>query len=143
RRTYAPKVHCRQLSEYAGKPLDQMMDWDIILKALKSLIIALSYMHSAGFVHRDISAANVLVKDGNAKLIDLEYSKRVQPGIQSGTSDVKTVGLIDDLHRYLFRPPTYKFHFERVPSFPFRYHYIHDFESMLWGFTYFLLTKWP
>ncbi|KAJ4499964.1 hypothetical protein C8R41DRAFT_812738 [Lentinula lateritia] len=47
-------------------------------------------MHSAGFVHRDISAANVLVKDGNAKLIDLEYSKRVQPGIQSGTSDVKT-----------------------------------------------------
>ncbi|KAJ3904860.1 hypothetical protein F5879DRAFT_900405 [Lentinula edodes] len=70
RRTYAPKVHCRQLSEYAGKPLDQMMDWDIILKALESLIIALSYMHSAGFVHRDISAANVLVKDGNAKLID-------------------------------------------------------------------------
>ena len=53
-------------------------------------------MHSAGFVHRDISAANVLVKDGNAKLIDLEYSKRVQPVFQprSGSSDVKTVGLI-------------------------------------------------
>ncbi|KAJ3917263.1 hypothetical protein F5877DRAFT_44977, partial [Lentinula edodes] len=96
RRTYAPKVHYRQLSEFAGEPLDQMMDWDIVLKALESLIIALSYMHSAGFVHRDISAANVLVKDGNAKLIDLEYSKRVQPAFQprSGSSDVKTVGLI-------------------------------------------------
>ncbi|KAJ3880213.1 hypothetical protein F5051DRAFT_502077 [Lentinula edodes] len=134
RRTYAPKVHCRQLSEYAGKPLDQMMDWDIILKALKSLIIVnLNYnpssfiyaAYSDGFVHRDISAANVLVKDGNAKLIDLEYSKRVQPGIQSGTSDVKTgteffMSVEVMTGRYLFRPPTHKFNFERVPSFPFR-----------------------
>ncbi|KAF8832531.1 hypothetical protein HHX47_DHR1001779 [Lentinula edodes] len=111
RRTYAPKVHCRQLSEYAGEPLHQITNWVIVLKAFESLIIALSYMHSAGFVHRDISAANVLVKDGNAKLIDLEYSKRIQPEVQprSGTSDVKTgtqffmpVEVIEG--KYLFRP---------------------------------------
>ncbi|KAJ3900164.1 hypothetical protein F5879DRAFT_973836 [Lentinula edodes] len=59
RRQETVLLHCRQLSEYAGEPLDQMMDWNIVLKALESLIIALSYMHSAGFVHRDISAANV------------------------------------------------------------------------------------
>ncbi|KAH7867623.1 uncharacterized protein C8R40DRAFT_1064575, partial [Lentinula edodes] len=48
RRTYAPKVHCRQLSEYAGEPLDQMMDWNIVLKALESLIIGKACLSSSG-----------------------------------------------------------------------------------------------
>ncbi|KAJ3907106.1 hypothetical protein F5879DRAFT_943620 [Lentinula edodes] len=39
RRTYAPKVHCRQLSEYAGEPLHQITNWGIVLKAFESLII--------------------------------------------------------------------------------------------------------
>ncbi|KAJ3910459.1 hypothetical protein F5879DRAFT_1051955 [Lentinula edodes] len=123
RRTYAPKVHYRQLLEFAGEPLDQMMDWDIVLKALESLIIALLYMHSAGFVHRDISAANVLVKDGNAKLIDLEYSKRVQPVFQprSGSSDVKTGTMffmpVEVMTgEYLFEPQTHILNFEPVPT---------------------------
>ncbi|KAH7877017.1 uncharacterized protein C8R40DRAFT_1168940 [Lentinula edodes] len=150
RRTYAPKVHCRQLSEFAGEPLDQMTNWDIVLKALESLIIALAYMHSAGFVHRDISAANVLVKDGNAKLNDLEYAKRVQPAIEprSASSDVKTgtlffmpVEVIEG--EYLFEPTDYVRKSKSAPSFPFRYHYIHDLESALWVFVYLLMTRWP
>ncbi|KAJ4465916.1 hypothetical protein C8R41DRAFT_857601 [Lentinula lateritia] len=150
RRTYPPKVHCRQLSEFAGEPLDQIMHWDIVLKALESLIIALSYMHSAGFVHRDISAANVLVKDGNAKLNDLEYSKCVQPAIEprSASSDVKTgtlffmpVEVIEG--EYLFEPTDYVRKSKSAPSFPFRYHYIHDLESALWVFVYLLMTRWP
>ncbi|KAJ3902576.1 kinase-like domain-containing protein, partial [Lentinula edodes] len=148
RKIYAPKVHCRQLSEFAGEPLDQMTNWDIVLKALESLIIALSYMHSAGFVHRDISAANVLVKDGNAKLNDLEYSKRVQPAIEprSASSDVKTGTLffmpVEVIKgEYLFRP---KKHVRKSKSAPsFRYHYIHDLESALWVFVYLLMTRWP
>ncbi|GAW07477.1 hypothetical protein LENED_009471 [Lentinula edodes] len=150
RRTYAPKVHCRQLSEFAGEPLDQMTNWGIVLKALESLITALSYMHSAGFVHRDISAANVLVKDGNAKLNDLEYAKRVQPAMEphSGSSDVKMgtlffmpVEVIEG--GYLFEPPDYVRKSKSAPSFPFRYHYIHDLESALWVFVYLLMTRWP
>ncbi|KAJ4492020.1 hypothetical protein C8J55DRAFT_502662 [Lentinula edodes] len=150
RRTYAPKVHCRQLSEFAGEPLDQIMHWDIVLKALESLIIALSYMHSAGFVHCDISAANVLVKDGNAKLNDLEYAKRVQPAMEprSGASDVKMgtpffmpVEVIKG--EYLFRPRKHVRKSKSAPSFPFRYHYIHDLESALWVFVYLLMTRWP
>ncbi|KAJ3922985.1 hypothetical protein F5877DRAFT_32359, partial [Lentinula edodes] len=149
RRTYAPKVHCRQPSEYAGEPLHRTTNWVIVLKAFESIIIvlALSYMHSAGFVHRDISAANVLVKDGNAKLIDLEYSKRIQPEVQprSGTSDVKTVGLI---HKFLHARRSGR---RQIPvqtpkiciEVPFRYHYIHDLKSVLWVFIYFPMTKWP
>ncbi|KAJ3808057.1 hypothetical protein F5876DRAFT_17457, partial [Lentinula aff. lateritia] len=101
-------------------------------------VLALSYMHSAGFVHRDISAANVLVKDGNAKLNDLEYSKRVQPAIEprsGGASDVKTgtlffmpVEVIEG--EYLFEPTDYVRKSKSAPSFPFRYHYIHDLESV-------------
>ncbi|KAJ4464423.1 hypothetical protein C8J55DRAFT_394576, partial [Lentinula edodes] len=132
------QVHCRQLSEFAGEPLDQIMNWNIVLKALESLSSGtLSYMHSAGFVHRDISAANVLVKDGNAKLIDLEYSKRVQPAFQhrSGSSDVETGTMffmpVEVMTgEYLFEPQTHILNFKPVPSFPFRYHYMHDFDSV-------------
>ncbi|KAJ3907105.1 hypothetical protein F5879DRAFT_581385 [Lentinula edodes] len=107
-------------------------------------------MHSAGFVHRGISAANVLVKDENAKLIDLEYSKRIQPEVQprSGTSDVKTgtqffmpVEVVEG--KYLFRPQKYVSKYKSAPSLSFRYHYIHDLKSVLWVFIYLLMTKWP
>ncbi|KAJ3894076.1 hypothetical protein GG344DRAFT_20716, partial [Lentinula edodes] len=144
RRTYAPKVHCRQLSEYAGEPLHQITNWVIVLKAFESLIFALSYMHS---VHRDISATNVLVKDGNAKLIDLEYSKRMQPEVQprswtsDGTQFFMPVEVVEG--KYLFRPKKYVSKYKSAPSFPFRYHYIHDLESVLWVFIHLLMTKWP
>ena len=54
-------------------------------------------MHSAGFVHRDISNGNVLCRSDitllTVKLNDLEYSKCIQPDPlhSSESSDVKTV----------------------------------------------------
>ena len=45
-------------------------------------------MHSLGWVHRDASAANILVVNGTAKLADLEYAKNRK---ENGSHPIFTV----------------------------------------------------
>ncbi|KAE9395605.1 hypothetical protein BT96DRAFT_826007 [Gymnopus androsaceus JB14] len=91
---YKNKVHCRTLSEYAGETLEEKKEWSSILMALSKSATALSYMHSAGVVHRDISTGNILIRGNKAKVNDLEYAKILEPQSVSTSHsdpDVKTV----------------------------------------------------
>ena len=38
--------------------------------------LGLRAIHEAGYVHRDISTGNILIVEGVAKIVDLEYAKR-------------------------------------------------------------------
>jgi serine/threonine protein kinase len=50
----------------------------------KSLLTALDFIHSLGYVHRDIKPGNIGVKDGYAVLLDTD-----QMVVQQGKSDIK------------------------------------------------------
>lgn len=48
------------------------------LAADRAFLAALKVLHTHGWVHRDISAGNVLVDtNGQAKLVDLEYASNI------------------------------------------------------------------
>ena len=48
-------------------------------------------LHRYGWVHRDISAGNVLLVDGQLKLMDFEYAKHED---DKSHHDVRTVGVM-------------------------------------------------
>ncbi|KAJ3552022.1 hypothetical protein NM688_g4376 [Phlebia brevispora] len=67
---------------------------------------ALQTMHLAGWVHRDVSPANILVKDdGTALLADLEYAKRIGVGSEGKTGTPGFLALEAEVGRYRFPPP--------------------------------------
>ena len=51
-------------------------------------MLALNALHACGWVHRDVSAGNVLIHDGVGKLADFEFAKAES---DKGTHCVRTV----------------------------------------------------
>ncbi|KAK7024387.1 hypothetical protein VNI00_016328 [Paramarasmius palmivorus] len=78
---YKNLTHCRILMEDAGRPLFQVRDMRTFIVCIVQTITALMFLYSAGFVHRDISAGNILVSEENGevicKLSDLETAKEI------------------------------------------------------------------
>ena len=50
--------------------------WPGSLNVLMRSPLALTVLHTLGWVHRDVSSGNILVVDDGVKLADLEYAKR-------------------------------------------------------------------
>ncbi|KAI0922893.1 hypothetical protein AcV5_009760 [Taiwanofungus camphoratus] len=101
-----PKAHYRIVFKEVCKPLYKITSLALILKVLSHILHALQLMHRSGWVHRDISTGNILVdKDGNGRLGDLEYAKRMgQPSsheVRTGTVDFIVVEI--DSQKYLFK----------------------------------------
>ncbi|KAF7790467.1 hypothetical protein EIP86_001422 [Pleurotus ostreatoroseus] len=73
---YGQRAHYRIVFEEVGEPLRCVENLDEAFIALATVTQALSMMHAAGWVHRDISVNNIIWVKGQAKLADLEYAKR-------------------------------------------------------------------
>ncbi|KAI5114573.1 hypothetical protein M0805_006563, partial [Coniferiporia weirii] len=67
----------------------------IIDRLILKFPTVLSYIHKAGWVHRDISCGNVHLSEGQGLLGDLEYAKRIgtdgQHEVRTGTLDFMAV----------------------------------------------------
>ncbi len=81
---YITREHCEQgdLSSLRGR------SWRQVVPLIAQLCDALSHLHDAGFVHRDVKAQNVLLTaNGNARLIDFGVASQAgDSGLRSGGS---------------------------------------------------------
>ncbi|EAU89792.2 other/FunK1 protein kinase [Coprinopsis cinerea okayama7 len=89
-----PRRPCRVLFENVCTPLHDIPTLGEAIDILKQCVIALQIMFCAGWVHRDISAGNILALRGKrgkwqVKLSDLEYAKRF-PSNAPASSQPKT-----------------------------------------------------
>ncbi|KAI0942787.1 hypothetical protein AcV7_010360 [Taiwanofungus camphoratus] len=169
--THHPKAHYRIVFKEVCKPLYKITSLALILKVLSHILHALQLMHRSGWVHRDISTGNILVdKDGNGRLGDLEYAKRMgQPSsheVRTGTADFIAVEV--DTQEYQFtlvdgqgtfsRDDDDKNNMRSILTAPrkhqdrkkyvstrtdiaFRYNPLHDLESAWWVAVYFLFKR--
>ncbi|KAI0086804.1 hypothetical protein BDY19DRAFT_1074371 [Irpex rosettiformis] len=115
-RLYQDKFHYRIVfdSEEDCDPIDKLTSGRKIWYALGGALIGLGVLHQLGFVHRDISAGNVLVgrgiagsKGGTGKIVDLEFCKHVdnnKPAHQGRTGTRYFIPVEVESKRYMFGP---------------------------------------
>ncbi|KAI0341438.1 hypothetical protein BDW22DRAFT_1485428 [Trametopsis cervina] len=105
---HGAKTRYRIVFQECGKTIDKLTSAMKICKALHEANTGLSTLHELGWIHRDISAGNVLVMDdGVVKIADLEYSKRHDddaPIHRGRTGTYHFVPIEVQLQAYLFGP---------------------------------------
>lgn len=122
-----------------------------MFKTLQDVHKALQFLHSAGWVHRDVSAGNALRAGEVGKLADLEFAKCMDSNttheVRTGTLDFMACEV--EAQTYLFKPSTglpvdadFKL-LTNVESttqlqVPFRFNPLHDLESLWWILTWIL-----
>ncbi|KAJ3710134.1 hypothetical protein DFJ43DRAFT_164754 [Lentinula guzmanii] len=134
-----------------------------ILKATADVLLALRLIHSAGWVHRDISGGNLYYhKERNIGLIgDLEYAKKVDDqlhhNVRTGTPYFMASEALsgkysfypitprpqlplDPLEEYESIPkPVPALHVVKPAPPPFNHNALHDIESVWWVLVYTIL----
>ncbi|KAG1741246.1 hypothetical protein EDB19DRAFT_1907946 [Suillus lakei] len=133
-------VHTRTVFHDVGVALKDVTSLADNLTCLSGALMALYYLHKAGWVHRDFSVGNAIWVEGVGKLGDFEYAKE----IDSDTSnDVRT----GTMHFMAVEVEKQGYHFlpilnprprgTRLPTRPpFRMNFLHDIESVWWAFTW-------
>ncbi|KAF9233645.1 hypothetical protein BU15DRAFT_66398 [Melanogaster broomeanus] len=141
------KQHFRIVFSELGEPIFDLKKLDGVLQTLGDGLKGLEYMHIAGWVHRDVSAGNVLRCNGRGKITDLEYAKSLTSSseshdVRTGTADFMACEV--EGQRYLcfldrsvkgksgLQPPRKGI----LP--PFRFNPLHDLESWWWILTWVL-----
>ncbi|KAF9236967.1 hypothetical protein BU15DRAFT_63578 [Melanogaster broomeanus] len=135
------KQHFRLVFEEIGQPIYALRSLRDVSGTLDYAVKGLQYMHEAGWVHRDISSANVLRFEDRGLLMDLEYAKRMNSseshGVRTGTVDFMACEVEAQAYRFLpdsttegddlFMPAT-----APIARPPFRANPFHDLESLWW-----------
>ncbi|KAI6144040.1 hypothetical protein BKA82DRAFT_4179732, partial [Pisolithus tinctorius] len=138
------RIHFRLVFKEVCTPIYELQHLGTVFKTLQDVYKALQFLHSAGWVHRDVSTGNALRAGEVGKLADLEYAKRMD---FDATHDVPT-GTLDfmacevEAKNYLFKPskvvPIDDFSEDDEDKFPFKFNPLHDMESLWWIPTWIL-----
>ncbi|KAJ3710135.1 hypothetical protein DFJ43DRAFT_1009342 [Lentinula guzmanii] len=151
----AQRYHYRIVfEEYATTIYDERYLANI-LKAIADVLLALRLIHSAGWVHRDISGGNLYYhKERNIGLIgDLEYAKKVDDQLHHNVRTVCPLFIRRPTITVLICHVGYPlFHgYESIPvpvpalkvdtptPPPFNHNALHDIESVWWVLVYTIL----
>ncbi|KIK60891.1 hypothetical protein GYMLUDRAFT_261240 [Collybiopsis luxurians FD-317 M1] len=145
------RYHYRIVYEECATTISRTTKLENVVLAIIQIVTALGVMNCAGWVHRDISAANLyyykLDNTERGLIGDLEYARRHgQSSIHSVRTGTPAYMAIEASARsYLFRPSSFKprdlfkpSSFKRctakakVEDPPFSHNFIHDLESVWW-----------
>ncbi|KAG2353907.1 hypothetical protein BDR07DRAFT_1307859 [Suillus spraguei] len=130
------RVHTRTVFHDVGVALKDITSLANNLTCLSGALMALYYLHKAGWVHRDFSVGNAIWVEGVGKLGDFEYAKEIDSDssndVRTGTMHFMAVEV--ESQNYLFFPR--HAHHRQQPSF--RMNFLHDIESIWWAFTWIL-----
>ncbi|KAI0689292.1 hypothetical protein BC835DRAFT_1308429 [Cytidiella melzeri] len=159
---YFSKFHHRLVFEEERKPLSQVDSLHTVFLALLQITTGLMIIHQngPGWVHRDLSAGNILVIGDETKLSDFEYAKRLDVKtaheIRTGTANSLAVEVDTEGYLYGVDPALSKGEvrdeatllrtaFSRGNRAPrmrsFKYNPTHDLESLWWVAAYFVVNK--
>ncbi|KAI6038241.1 hypothetical protein EDC04DRAFT_3113831 [Pisolithus marmoratus] len=127
------RIHCRLVFEEVCQPIYELRSLDTVFETLQDAHKALEILHSVDWVHRDVSAGNVLRVGRMGKLADLEYAKHMDSKttheVRTGTLEFMACEV--EAQKYLFtahRPKPKG----RTFKPPFRFNPLHDMESIWW-----------
>ncbi|KAI6017110.1 hypothetical protein EDC04DRAFT_2576906 [Pisolithus marmoratus] len=133
------KIHSRLVFKEVCQPIYELWSLDTVFETLEDARNALQILHSVGWVHRDVSAGNVLRAGQMGKLAGLEYAKRMDSKntheVLTGTLDFMAceVGARGYLFEGLVTLPIDDTHESRQrDQFPFEFNPLHDMESLWW-----------
>lgn len=127
------RIHFRLVFKEVCKPIYELQNLAAVFKILQDVHKALQFLHSVGWVHRDISTGNILCAGAMGKLADLEYAKCMNSNI---THEVRT-GTLDfmacevEVQNCLFQRRRHR-PFGEVSNTSFRFNPLHDMESLWW-----------
>ncbi|KAI0341452.1 hypothetical protein BDW22DRAFT_1359015 [Trametopsis cervina] len=147
---HGSKTHYRIVFLECGETIDKLTSAKKICNALHEANTGLSTLHELGWIHRDISAGNVLVmNNGAAKIADLEYSKRhdddapVHHG-RTGTYCFVAEEIQHQCHLFVPIPDDDGDDDGNVlvrHRAPFKSNALHDLESLWWLSLYLTLSR--
>ncbi|KAF9241208.1 hypothetical protein BU15DRAFT_45238 [Melanogaster broomeanus] len=134
------KQHFRLVFAEAGEPIFESKNLTEVTHTLGDAVKVLGYMHMGGWVHRDVSAGNVLRYDDRGLIMDLEYAKKMETSdpshdVRTGTADFMACEV--EAQEYLFDTKAtprniFKDLRDQVARPPFRANPLHDLESLWW-----------
>ncbi|KJA27947.1 hypothetical protein HYPSUDRAFT_156193 [Hypholoma sublateritium FD-334 SS-4] len=137
---YSPKIHYRIAFEEIGNSLLSVADSGElraadVSQALQDTTLALRFMAKRGYIHRDVSAGNIILYQNRAKLADLEFAKEYGIGqssyVRTGTYHFMSGEVARG--RYTHQPT-----FEAFAHNP-----IHDLESLWWVGVWCTMWHYP
>ncbi|KAJ3556687.1 hypothetical protein NM688_g1888 [Phlebia brevispora] len=136
------QVHYRIVYQEAGKSLAEVDSLQTVFKALAEALYGLLTMHKSGWVHRDLSPGNIVIVDGAARVIDLEYAtseRSPNPLGKTGTLNFVPVEVASG--KYLFRVDTLKTLDKTWNPPVFGYNPLHDLEALWWIAVYYTVNR--
>ncbi|KAI6110909.1 hypothetical protein EDD16DRAFT_1522009 [Pisolithus croceorrhizus] len=137
------RTHSRLVFREVCQPLYELQTLDTVFATLEDARKALQFLHSVGWVHRDVSGGNVLRWDNLGKLADLEYAKHMNSNasheVRTGTLDFMACEVEAQKHLFIQPKAIRKDPASRKRvQFPFRFNPLHDVESIWWIATWIL-----